>query len=217
MTNDELYNELNSELDVIYDEVSSLRVDQHIFWELQEIIRANPTINVASEFYLWMGRAYAASMSAAIRRQVDERRDTVSFVRFLRRLARQPGVITRERYKSLSTTAPEDYMDADFDRLVGIGTDTISSTEIQKEIEGLISKADVLKKYTDSIIAHCGKTRPTIIPTFRDVDEAIEVLEKLLKRYFVLFRAIGLSGALPAIVYDWKAIFRVPWIGSGKG
>ena len=53
-----------------------------------------------------------------------------------------------------------------------------------------------------------------MIPTFSDVDNAIEVLERLLKKYVHLFRATALSSALPEIVYDWQAIFRVPWLQS---
>ena len=41
MTNDDLYKALNAELDVIYGEVLSLRADQHIFWDVQEIGRAH--------------------------------------------------------------------------------------------------------------------------------------------------------------------------------
>ena len=127
MADNKLYKQLNSELDVIYDEVVSLRADQHIFWEVQKIIHANPAINVPSEFYSWMGRAYAASMSAAIRRQVDERRDTVSFLRFLRELERHPDVVTRELYKSLCAGhAPEDHVNGDFDRLVGVKKNTMN-------------------------------------------------------------------------------------------
>jgi hypothetical protein len=216
MASEKTYRELNRELSVIYHEVLNLRLDQHIFWEVQDIIRANPSINVYNEFYSWMSLAYAASMSAAIRRQVDKRKDTISFVGFLRRLARQPGVVTRARYKSLSITAPKDHMDGDFDQLVGVGRDTMNPTEIQKDIDDLIAKANVVKRYTDSIIAHHGKIPPPVIPKFSDVDEAIELLEKLLKKYFLLFRAKRLRSALPEIVDDWKAIFRVAWIGTDK-
>ena len=212
MTNDDLYKALNAELDVIYGEVLSLRADQHIFWDVQEIIRTNPAINISSEFYSWMGRTYAASMSAAIRRQVDRTKGTVSFLRFLEHLARQPGVVTRKRYKSLSNTAPDDYMDAGFDHLAGIGNDVMSADEVKKDVDELIAKADVLKKYTDAKVAHCGKAKPAVIPTFGDVDEAVELLERLLKKYLHLFRATALSSALPEIVYDWKAIFKVAWL-----
>ena len=216
MTIDEMYQELNEELDVIHDEVLNLRSDQYIFWEVQHIIGANPSINVYNEFYSWMNLAYAASMSAAIRRRVDKRKDTISFVGFLRRLARQASVVTRARYKSLSITALKDYMDGDFDQLAGVGRDTMNPTEIQRDIDDLIAKANVVKRYTDSTIAHHAKVPPPVIPKFTDLDEAIELLEKLLKKYFLLFRATGPSSALPQITYDWKAIFRVPWIGTDK-
>ena len=216
MTSVKMYQELNEELGVIYDEVLNLRLDQHIFWEVQDIIRANPSIYVFNEFYSWMNLAYAASMSVAIRRLVDKRKGTISFVRFLHSLARQPGVVTRTRYKSLSVTAPEAYMDLDFDQLAGVGRDTMNPTEIRKDIEHLIAKANVLKKYTDSIIAHHGKIPPPIIPKFSDIDEVIEVLENLLKKYLLLFRATGLSSALPQIIDAWKAIFRVAWIRTDK-
>ena len=146
MADNKLYRQLDGELDVIYDEVVSVRSDQHIFWHMQEMIHANSTINVPSEFYQWMGRMYAASMSAAIRRQVDERNDAVSFLRFLRELKRHPDVVTRERYKSLCAgRVPEDYVNADFDRLVGVGKNMMSPGDVQVDIDELIAKADVLR------------------------------------------------------------------------
>jgi hypothetical protein len=39
VTDDELYEELNGELDVIYAEIIGLRLDQHIFWRVQAWIR----------------------------------------------------------------------------------------------------------------------------------------------------------------------------------
>ena len=214
MTDDALYEQLNAELDFITAEIAGLRVSQYIFWEVQEIIRANQLINKPNEFYTWMSDAYAASMSAAIRRQVDQRRDTISFLRFLQRLKAQPTVVTRSRYKTFSKTAPEDFMNEDFAALVGSGMVAMKAADVENDIQALGRKVEALKKYADLVVAHHGKSVPTTIPKFKDLDEAIELLDSLLTKYLHLFRSVKQASALPTFIDDWKAIFRVPWISS---
>ena len=64
-----------------------------------------------------------------------------------------------------------------------------------------------MKKYVNKRVAHCDKVPFTQFPTFGDVDEALEHMEELVKRYCLLFRAEGIGQLLPIWQYDWKEIF----------
>jgi hypothetical protein len=59
------------------------------------MIGAKPTLQVPSEFYNWMRRAYVAEMTAAIRRLVDWDARTISLVRLMEEIADHPEVIYR--------------------------------------------------------------------------------------------------------------------------
>ena len=56
--NEELYNRLNSELGQINTEVQNLLVDQHIFYEVQSIIKSNSNIQKPNTFNRWMAKSY---------------------------------------------------------------------------------------------------------------------------------------------------------------
>jgi len=208
------YEELNSWLGILERAVTDLRIDQHIFWEVQEIIRANPKIHTPGDFNGWMGRMYSAAISVAIRRQVDSDSRSVSFIRFLGELKSTPKVVSRERYVALFREAglPEFLANADFDRHVGVGFNSLDPGAVDREIETLKLKTEPLRTYVNKRIAHHDEKEFTNFPKFRDIDEAIDYLEVLVKRYVLLFRAKGLTQVLPYWQYDWKAIFYHPWV-----
>src|SRR5258708_37217060 len=81
-----LFEELHEWLKVLDKQVMSLRTNQHIFWEVQKIIRGNPKIDKPNDFYGWMAEMYAHAMSVAIRKIIDKNRNTISFQTFLLRL-----------------------------------------------------------------------------------------------------------------------------------
>ena len=168
---DDLYQKLNSELDRVYAEVRSLRVNQHVFWEVQEIIRVNRNLRKPSTFYGWMGNMYAAAMSSAVRRLVDRRRGTVSFVRLLEQVKARPSCVSREAYKRrcANSNLPLNYVDADYDGLVGRGMPHPDPAKIAIEISELKKQTERLKRFVDEHIAHqcCPNWRANFWPKWR--------------------------------------------------
>ena len=53
-------------LEMIHDEIQGLVVDANMFWEVQDIIRANPRIQKPSAFYRYLGRTYFFSCASRI-------------------------------------------------------------------------------------------------------------------------------------------------------
>ena len=51
------------------------------------------------------------------------------------------------------------------------------------------------------------------MPTLGELEAALDPLGALLKKYMLLIRAISYHE--PEWAYDWKAIFREPWIAPG--
>lgn len=205
---------LNSWLDILSHAVTDLRVDQHIFWEVQGIIRANPKSHTPGDFNRWMGRMYSSAISVAIRRQVDEDPRSVSFIRFLQEFKRTPTVVSRDRYVGFFRKAglPDWLANRDFDKHVGAGRSFVSPAAIKGEVKELKLKTEPLRKYVNKRIAHHDEGEFTDFPKFQDIDGAIDYLEVLLKRYILLLRGDGLVQVLPYWQYDWKAVFCHPWI-----
>jgi hypothetical protein len=217
MSPDALFEKLDEWLTVLDSEITELYVSQYIFKEVRDIVRANPKVNIGSSFYEWMGSAYASATTVAIRRQLDQHADSISFLNFLTLLWDTPQTISRARYVGLYKNLggpgvlSRSLGEGDFDRIVGIGQEFLNPLTITKEITDLRRKTEVLRKYVNKRVAHYDKDPPAQPPTYGHIDEAIGHLGDLLKRYLLLFRCADRPDVLPVWQYEWKAIFKHPW------
>ena len=85
----------------IEKEIFGLVVDANMFWDVQDIIRANPRIQKPSAFYRYLGRTYLSHALAGLRRQIKPQKDSISFVGLLDDIAKNPEELSREYYRSL--------------------------------------------------------------------------------------------------------------------
>lgn len=51
-----------------------------------------------------------------------------------------------------------------------------------------------------------------VVPTYQELNAALDELGELLKKYVSLFEATILATVAPVHQEDWKAPFRVAWI-----
>src|SRR5437588_1873010 len=96
---DALYAAWVSRLDRIVQQVYSAHLYRHLWRELADITQAVDL--PASVFFDALGVWYATTQTASIRRQLDRRRGVVSLMRLLEDIARNPGVMTRERHVAI--------------------------------------------------------------------------------------------------------------------
>jgi hypothetical protein len=202
----------------LYREVLDLLVARHVFNEVHRIVTANKEIrDTPSTFWSWMNALYPTWASMVIRRLSDNRKNSKSFLRFLREASRRPEVLSRERfvnrYLSNSNFDPSDAItlgNKDFDACVGPKERHLPRSVIEKDMETLLEKTSAVVDFTNRRIAHIDRIPPQS-PTFKTLDECIEFFEELLGKYVILFRAVS-GTILPVIEYDWLAIFRTAWI-----
>ncbi len=200
-------------LETIQAEVQEQLVRRHVFWEVQDIIRVNQKIQIPSSFYTWMGGVYVDSAVIAVRRQLDRRPDSVSIARLLAAIKTSPRVLSRERYVRLyeGSGLPEHFAHRDFDRFAGqVGTH-VDPAIVRVDLDRLRDTCANITRFASKRVAHVDE-QEQVLPTFQDLDKCLDVLEELLKKYLALFRAEAHVRILPVWQYDWKAIFRQPWI-----
>ncbi len=163
-----------------------------------------------------MATVYSAAAPIAVRRQVDRRRRTISFARLLDSIQRKPKVLSRARFVSLYSdpVLREQMADRDFDKFAGPGNPYVDRDMVRLDLEKLMAKAKKVKEFADTRVAHYSQSALENLPTFADLDDCIVFMEKLLKKYLLLFRAQAYLEILPVWQYDWKEIFREPWIRS---
>ncbi len=203
-------------LKVIHDDIQSLLVSRNVFWEVQKIIKNNKDIQKPSAFYKYLGDTYVAYAAIAIRRQVKSDKQSISFVRLLEEIAGDPAILSRTYYKNLYVgSAVEMFADGDFDKFAGVNKDHICPLMVRTDLERLKLKAKSIEDFADKRIAHHDKKQPKNLPTFSEVDDCINHLDQMYVKYHLVFHASSMTSLMPVYQYDWKRIFRVPWLKEG--
>jgi hypothetical protein len=218
MTLEERRNRLRTWFDSIFSNVTEAVINQHIFWEVQDIIRNNPQLqNASSAFYVWMGATFLHSTVLAVRRQLDADKKSVSLYRLLGELKKYPELISRDYHRALySQLDPyfaDDMANYTYDKQVGVGATILDPAAVQKEIDSLQAASGKLHHYADRVVAHYdarGLQQPT--PKFEELTECLALMEKLVLRYLLLLKGASQVKLLPTFTYDWKEVFRTPWI-----
>jgi hypothetical protein len=211
-------------LKILHEQVLRLRLDERVWEEVQAIIHANPALHRNSEFYRWMQDMYVSGIAMAIRRQTDDDSRSISFYRFLKLLKGNPSLVSRQRYRRLFPgddpmierlkelgLNTKEHIDEEYDRFVGAGKQQPTSEDIEVEIEQLQQVTAKFVAFADKVIAHHDQNKPDELPKFAEVHDAIKFFERLIQKYTLLFLATSTSMEV-TFQYDWKAIFRVPWI-----
>jgi hypothetical protein len=203
-------------LERIFKDVQDLMVDHHIFWAVQDIIKSNEVLTrTPSHFYQWMGTNFTASAAIAVRRQADNDKQAVSLRGLLEELKTYPQLFSRQYHTGLykAPGMPKDYADSCYDRIVGEGRTELDPAMVQIEIDDLVAKTDAIKHYVDRKIAHYDPRGLTqAVPTFNDLEDAIRVLDTLVRRYHLIMKGGWMNTLMPVFQYDWQDIFKVAWI-----
>lgn len=214
MNNDDIFNRWNAWLEVIFDDVQGLLANRQIYQEVQAIVQSNPKIQIPSAYYEWLGINYAANQATGIRRQVDPRPEVISFANLLNEIKGQPAVLDRQRYVALHIEGglPDKRANSDFDRLAGKGKPHVDPQKAEADLTGMKEKADKIRMYANKRITRFDQSDFQSVPTFAELNDALDLLETLLSKYLRLFRANAPLTLVPVWKYDWKKVFRTAWL-----
>lgn len=100
----------------------------------------------------------------------------------------------------------------DFDEIAGEGQDRVNPDELLRDRAMLGDVSVKLKKYADKHLAHMDSSPLVKIPTYADLNHALDVIGELLIRYTRIVTGASKQGVEPTIQEDWKSIFEVAWL-----
>jgi hypothetical protein len=195
--------------------VLHLNSQKFVFGEVMKIIGNNPKLSgQGNHFFDYLKGWYEHSVAMGIRRLVDPSPDTRSYLMFLKKVKKENCLISRARYKQQHVDGYflESHADRCFDDLVGEGNDCISQSAVRRDMHSLIESARTVKEYADVRIAHFNPNQPAPLVKHTHVEEALQALEMVHKKYHLIFKGSTLDSTTPAILYDWEEIFDIPWI-----
>lgn len=213
---DQKYQKWRKWINAIYEELQGALIQRHIFWEVQKIIKSNPKIQTPSAFYGFLGNAYSSLGLTAIRRLTKSQRDSVSLTGLLKEVRESPEIMSEERYAALFSTDGPGPFKGEFERICGgIVDNHMDPAVVTTELDRLSTKTATLGDFVDKKVAHLDKralTGEVSAPTFNELDDCLDYLETLVKKYYLLLTAASVSDMMPTFQYDWQEIFYEPWI-----
>ena len=199
-------------LATISHEVTLLVWSGNLYKEMREIVAANPAINRGNKFYDWLTRNYVHTALMGLRRQLDRHRDAISLRKLLDDMQVNYSLLTREYHLSLYLNDMRILGERTFDQLSGEGQDIYPQEKIEADLQRLEEIDALHKEFIDRRIAHYDKVnRLGTLPTFQELYDAVNDMEKTVIKYHLLLKAETVR-LLPITQYDWKVIFRSPWL-----
>lgn len=200
----------------IKDSVSNLLWNRLFFREFMSIVEVNPQLPENNYFIVWIWENYLYNAAMGVRRFVDKDQRSISLYLLLKDIIKNPEILSRERYvalfKETGFADDYDYINQDFDKLVGKGENHLDPGDLEKDIQQLLERTKVLTTYVNKTVAHLDKEKLEKLPTIKDLDDSIDLLVKLVQKYYAIFNAEGIDLQAPVPQRPWKNIFKVPWI-----
>lgn len=178
--------------------------------ELAEMTQAAdlPPSAIFEAFGTW----YTVTQAVAVRRQLDRDQRSVSLANLLADMAEHADVMTRARHLALWGDG-EDWQEPanrNFDRF---STEAALDPAVPSaDLAELESVAEIMRRYVNKAVAHLDQDGLDELPTYSDLNAAIDLIGELLRKYTSLLEATIIGELEPVIQYDWKAPFRHPWL-----
>lgn len=204
-------------LPALTEELTRLLRSKEIFWELQEVAQGNPAIQNPAAFFDWMRINYVIALSIGVRRLADPSEDSLSLWRLLYEVLEHPGVINRRAHRALYRGVPFVHADRTFDNLVGRGRGTLSQRTVRADLRAIEDAHRRIRRFVNKRIAH--RTRPGAIlhlPTYGDLNSALETFDRVLCKYYTLLTASGMTTAYATPQYDWRDVLHEAWIPADE-
>ena len=198
-------------------DMSDLFGRREIFWELQDVAKHNPRILSPRAFFDWMCWNYVSAVSTGIRGFVDQHHESRSLWRMLYEILDNPGVLDRETHARMYARGPGIAFGRDCFNAASGGRAVISQASIRSDLRRLENASDRIRRFVNKRIAH--RTNPGQIrrlPTFNEVDAALQAIDAILVKYNFLLTAQGYDTFEATRQFSWREVLLEPWIPQGS-
>jgi hypothetical protein len=182
------------DLNELWSEIMELATDRDIYWKVQhEVIQKNARLlSMRSAFFDIMNNAYAHSMASRVRRLVDRRQRTLSLRTLIEWVMKKPDLWH--------------------------GKFTLQ--DLKTDLVVLDKTCTKVKRYVDQFIAHHDRSSSAAVPTHKDLNNAVDKIVDVFRRYHVLLTGSDIEPVLQYLEHP-LAIFTFPWLEAngpnGKG
>ena len=191
----------------------------------------NPHIQKPSDFYRYRERSYISHALTGLRRQIKPQKDSISFVGLLKDIAENPNELSFSYYLAIRNSESDfqcfqrsgipfsyrEMIEEEFKRYANVNNDHVCPKMVEGDLKKLKEAGKTCEDFTDKRIAHWDKREPKSVPTFAELDDCLKLLDKTYVKYYHLFYAESTETLDAEFQYDWKVIFREPWLVKHSG
>jgi len=221
VTDEERFQRWQQWIEEICDQVAYLFVFRHIYKVVRQIVASNPHLKETPNiFWWWLDYAYATTMLMGLRRLGDRSKEVISLYRLLDDIRNHPKVLSCERYRRLreslwkqqnvASDAFLQQVDAVFEELCGHGKPHIDPKVVEEDLKRLDEAMKKVRELADKRVAHYDQKPPRRQPTHEDIDECLNLIDKIVRKYHRLMKG-GEIILMPRLDPDWTKIFKIPW------
>jgi len=208
-------NSSKADMEKIGGHISDLMWSRKMYTDFNEIIKNNPKIDTPNAFYDFVKIGYVSDIVLSICRQIDKDERALSLMNLLKRIFNGSEKITKEwfsdQYKD--TVLNEEFGEAAFKEHFG-DMDFIDPSIVSADIGSLIFYTKEIKKYRNKRIAHFENGKVVFDKDFNfdTFNKAIEVIDVIAKKYYLLLFQKGYGTFEPTDHTRYQSIFYEPWI-----
>lgn len=216
MSDDDILNTWREWLEQIEEDIEELYDFRRIYKDTREIVSKNPTVQAPGLYHDFVTSCYVAYAVMAVRRQAGTpHKDSVSLTRLLEEIQTQPSIMSRQRFVAMYPKGPaRDWLSGPgYDHFSDKNGNQVSSEVVQQDRDRLNLAVKNVTILATKRVAHLDYRKPIDpVPTFVDLDKAIDTLGSVFIKYNALLTNIDMVSMESTIVVDWTAIFRIPWL-----
>ncbi|MFH0779960.1 MAG: hypothetical protein V1928_03840 [Parcubacteria group bacterium] len=197
--------------------------NRFLFNRLVEIIKNNPSIDKPNIFLDYIKINYVTTIIVAICRQIDGDKDSISLINLLYEIYNNAEKITKKWFVASYKTIGIVYGNRAFEENFG-NLKHVDPAIIYADIGNLIFYTKKIKKFRNKRVAHLDKNKEIKFDiNFETLNDAIDLMEKIVKKYYLLLTQCEMDKLLPGNVLcfrddrsDEEDIFCVPWKNCKK-
>lgn len=132
-------------------------------------------------------------------------------------MIRHHVVIDRERHVSLWLRNPEEEWTEregrqSYERFADDSGEHLDVEAVAADRRRIVDAADTIKRYVDQYVAHRDLEPVAEVPTWGEINAAIDTFAEIVNKYAGLLKATSFVQFEPVMQYAWEAPFRQAWL-----
>jgi len=199
-------------LEIIFEDMSRNALSRTVHTELVEIIKKNRALREGNLLFQLLEGWYIDSVVMALRRQLKSDKQSISLARLLIEVREAPEILTRVRFVKLyEDSVMLRVAEKTFDQYAQLGAPYIDPDLVSADLLQLSQRTEKCERLGDRAIAHKDMRGPGELPTYADLNKALDFAEGLLRKYTMMIKADYLPQVAPMHLDPWQDVLDIPW------